>query len=181
MNIFFLSYSPIQSARFLADIHVGSKNTGGKMIVESTQMLANCYTTEQLAHAPKTKKGETRKYSYYNHCCSKWVRESIYNFNWLLEHAIEMVNEKMYRGGNLHFCHTFLDWCRNNPPNLNDPYNTTSLDLYQSITSPALAMPEIYKNNDPIVAYRRYYNEYKRNTIQMKWTRRDPPKWWYEN
>ena len=178
MNIFFLSYSSIESAQSLADIHVGSQNRGGKMIVESTQMLTNCYTPEQLCNAPKTQNGTIRKYSYYNHCCSKWVRESIHNFDWLLTHALEMVNEKIYRGGKLHFCHTFLNWCSDNKPDLNDPHNTTSLDLYTSITLPALAMPDEYKHNDPVQAYRNYYLNHKRHTIDMRWTKRNPPEWW---
>jgi hypothetical protein len=104
MNIFRLDPDPVASARMLADIHTGSKNRGGKMIVEATQMLANCYTLDQLNYAPKTKKGEVRKYSYYNHPCSKWTRASLDNFHWLLRHGIAMVEEKLYRGGKLHFC-----------------------------------------------------------------------------
>ena len=152
----------------LADIHVGSLNYGGKMIVESCQMLANCYSLEQLEFAPKTKKDTVRKHSYYNHRCSKWVRESIYNFDWLLTHAIEMVEEKLYRGGKLHFCIDFLTWCKLNEPNL----------PHINQTKPALAMPDEYKCDDPVESYRRYYTECKRNTIRMTWTKRQPPEWW---
>lgn len=168
MNIFFLDKNCVSAAHTLADIHVGSKNRGGKMIVESTQMLTNCYSLDQLLYAPKTKNGLVRKHSYYNHRCSKWVRNSIDNFEWLLGHALAMVQEKMYRGGNHHFCDTFLQWAKENVPNL--PQN--------GFTKPALAMPDEYKNDDPVIAYRKYYNEYKRNTIDMQWTRRKPPAWW---
>ena len=56
MNIFWLDNDPQIAAQMLADIHVGSKNRGGKMIVESAQMLGNCYSLEQLLDAPYTKK-----------------------------------------------------------------------------------------------------------------------------
>lgn len=152
----------------MADIHVGSKNRGGKMIVEATQMLANCYSTDQLNNAPRTQKGDIRKYSYYNHPCSKWTRKSLANFDWLLKHSQEMVQEKIYRGGNLHFCKTFLDWCMENQPNIPD----------DGWTDPAQAMAPQYIDVDPVKAYRNYYYYNKNKMIELIWTRREKPDWW---
>jgi len=58
MNIFCIDKDPIQSAKWLCDQHVN------KMVLESAQMVANCFSHEVLAEAPKTKKGTPRKYSY---------------------------------------------------------------------------------------------------------------------
>lgn len=151
----------------LADIHVGCHNKGGKMIVESAQLLANCYSADQLKIAPLTQKGNVRKYSYYNHPCSKWVRQSYYHFEWLLIHAIEMVEEKMYRDGGLHFCYHFINWCYNNSPNLPDVKPLT----------PALAMPDIYKKNNPVESYRDYYRYDKLPKLGLTWTNRERPNW----
>lgn len=74
MNIFYLDEDPIQAASYLCDIHVR------KMIVESSQLLANAYSVEQLKLAPVTQSGKVRKYSYYNHPCSIWVRSSTNHF-----------------------------------------------------------------------------------------------------
>lgn len=170
MNIFYLDEDPIVSAHYLIDIHVGSQNCGGKMIVESCQMLANCYSTEELSKAPLTKSGKTRKYSYFNHPCSIWVRQSIDNFDWLLSHAEEMIKEKIFRGGMEHFCVKLLQWCRENPP---------SLKL--GFTNPALAMPEEHKTKNPVESYRSYYRT-KRLTKAGKrmdvWTKRGRPNWY---
>ena len=137
------------------------------MIVESCQMLANCYSQSELETAPKTKKGTVRKHSYFNNPCSIWTRKSLSNFNWLLIHALEMVQEKMYRNGKHHFCDSFLHWCKDKEPNLKDI----------GFTFPAQAMPDIYRSPDPVKAYRDYYKFYKMKNISMKWTKREKPYW----
>ena len=171
MNIFALDKDPVKATEYMIDVHVGSKSAGGKMIVESSQLLANAYTLDELLDAPFTQKNQPRKHSYIHHPSSKWVIASLDNFNWLLLHAQAMIKEKLYRGGNLHSCYEFLDWCSQNTPNL------PSVGL----TPFALAMPEEYKQNDPIQAYRDYYMGDKQYNTSGKWmmiyTNRDYPKW----
>lgn len=77
-------------------------------------MLANCFCSDDLENAPKTKKGTTRKHSYYNHPCSKWVRESLGNYMWLVGYALELENERLARGFNPHFSFSFIKWCQDN-------------------------------------------------------------------
>lgn len=57
MNIFVTDSNPTQAARNLCEKHIG-----GKMLVESAQMLANCFSLDDLVNAPKTKTGNVRKY-----------------------------------------------------------------------------------------------------------------------
>jgi len=167
MNIFILDEDPKIAAQMLCDKHTGSKNAGGKMIVESAQMLANCYPLERLAKSdcPFTKTGNPRKHSYLHHPCSQWVMASQTNFEWLLEHALEMVQEKIYRGGNLHFSSHFINWCNVIRPTF----------AINGFTQPALAMPDFYKKGDPVRSYRAYYigEKYKIAT----WTVRQIPEW----
>jgi hypothetical protein len=169
VNIFYLSSSPVVSAQYLIDKHVN------KMITESSQMLANCYPLRRLQEAPKTQKGEFRKYSHVHHPCSKWVLKSKQNFNWLLEHALAMYDEKVYRTQKGHFCLGFISWCIENPPEMSDI----------GFTSPAQAFKEKYHHlinlNDPISAYRNFYivdKRFDKNGKRMDfYTKRNRPEW----
>ena len=175
LNIFFLHEDPVISARWLIDRHVAN----GKMIVESSQMLANCYLPSQLNRddCPKTQKGESRTYGYYNHCCSKWIRESLSNFNWLLEHAQEMGRARMYRTGKDHFSIKFINWCANNTPNIKDI----------GLTKPAMAFnncDQFKDENNITLSYKKFYVFDKRfdkkgNKMDF-YTKRERPKFWEE-
>jgi hypothetical protein len=174
VNIFFLSSCPHLAAQALADVHVGSgpnqygKRFGGKMIIESGQMLANAYSLDRLAEqdCPRTKKGTDRKHSYIHHPCSKWAIESLTNWEWLLEHAKELVREKQYRGGDRHFTADFIDWAGDNFPSLPDT----------GFTPPALAMPEDYVTDSFVESYRNYYRQDKVG-LGLTWTKRNKPEW----
>ena len=108
MNIFCIDKDPIQSAKWLCDQHCN------KMVLESAQMVANCFSEEVLESAPKTKKGTTRKYSYWKHPCSIWARETLGNLDWLLRHSLAMEVERLDRGFNPHFSVEFLEWALDN-------------------------------------------------------------------
>jgi len=88
------------------------------MQIESAILLQHCFSNETLKSAPPTKKGTPRKSGkgYFNHPCSVWTRESKANFQWLVEHALEMFNERDYRwpSSSAHFTKTFIEWCRDN-------------------------------------------------------------------
>lgn len=109
MNIFCIDQDPIQSAKWLCDQHCN------KMVLESAQMVANCFTLETLESAPKTQKGTARKHSYYKHPCSIWARETFGNMRWLLEHALAMEVERLDRGFKPHFSAEFLHWAFDHP------------------------------------------------------------------
>lgn len=177
MNIFFLSYDPKQAAEFLVDKHVN------KMILESCQMLANCYSEKMLSRedCPRTKKGTIRKYSYYNHPCSVWVRKSHGNFYWLLKHANAIIEEKKYRDNKRHFCESFVKWCWKNSPD--------SIEYNSELTLPAQCFSTYghLKSDsglfvDIIKAYRKFYTLDKKFDKSGKrmdiWTKRKRPFWW---
>lgn len=162
MNIFVIDSNPRISAQHLVDRHVV------KMILESAQILSNCFTLERLAEldCPRTQKGTVRKHSYPNHPCCKWVKESKFNMLWLINHAIAMDIERMerFKKDIPHFSTDFIKWCAINiddsivPDNIPTPF--------------AQAMPKEYQNTDPVVAYRNYYREGKKHL--HKWTRNKP-------
>jgi len=121
MNIFVLDSNPKKAARLMCDKHIRSK-----MIIESGQMLAYCFTTEQLEHpdCPRTATGQPRKQAkrHRNHPCSKWVVESKANMKWLINHALEMCDERLRRWpGKEHFTRSFIEWCDSNIENSHIP------------------------------------------------------------
>lgn len=161
MNIFFLSENPYEAARFMVDRH----SAYGKMICESASMLANCFSDKQLALAPPTQTGKIRGWSWYNHPCSKWVRESYNNYLWLLDHAFALIVERYHRTGKGHYTTPFINWCSNNQP--------VNINGSGKLTYPALAMPDYCKKDCPVESYRNYYNKEKRHLFS--WTKRDIP------
>lgn len=169
MNIFVLDYNPNESARHMVDSHVMSK-----MIVESCQILSNCFTDEQLSHrlCPRTQKETARQHSYPHHPCCKWAQESKSNMMWIISNALSMGVERAARWSIVHpntvcsnhFSMQFIHWCEKN------------INLSQVpkgyLTPFAQAMPDEYKSPDPVVAYRNYYKHGKKHL--HKWIQNKP-------
>ena len=171
MNIFYIDEDPTVAAQSLIDIHVN------KMIVETAQLLANCYSLDKLKDAPKTQTGNIRGYSHVNHPCTKWVKSSEDNFVWLVSHGLALCHEKIFRTSNEHFTYAFINWCANNIADLPDI----------GLTTPALAFnqyPEFQDYSNPVESYRKYYTNCKRVDKNGKkidiYTRRARPTWFPE-
>lgn len=136
MNIFVLDEDPCISAIHLHNRHIV------KMILESAQMLS---TTINILE--KRKDENLLKPSFINHPCTKWVRESKENYIWLLNHFKALLEEYTYRYNRIHLYNDLIDVFENIPNNFSQ----------YSLTPFAQAMPEPFKHNDSILAYRRYY------------------------
>ncbi len=151
MNIFVLDEDPEKCARYHADTHVI------KMTLESAQML--CTAHQILGNDPPYRK------THANHPCSKWVRESLENYRWLLRLGEELLTEYTYRYDKIHESTQVIAWCRNFLPQLPEI----------GVTNRPQAMDEKYKSSDPVYAYRKYYRKEKGDIA--KWTGRDVPDW----
>jgi hypothetical protein len=173
MNIFVLSYNPIQAAQAHCDKHVV------KMLLESTQLLwtAQHVATEgripDLETAPTTKNGNRHGYAptHRNHPCAIWVRRCLANYLWLCDLADALAAEYHYRWPartEPHACEAHVDWLRAHPP---------PLPTGGSITPFAQAMPDTFKARIAPVAYRAYYTGDKAARGLLRYTRRDPPSW----
>jgi len=151
MNIFVLSENPKEAARMQCDKHVI------KMILESAQMLCIVFSQNEAPY----------KHTHVNHPCTKWARESYKNYQWLLSHAFELCNEYTLRYGKIHKCQTIIQWCSDN----------VNKSLFNKIeqTPFAQAMPDKYKQNDTVSAYRNYYLNEKMKFA--KWKNNDKPDW----
>ena len=151
MNIFVVDNDPEIAALQLCDKHVV------KMILESAQMLCSAFENGEAPY----------KRSFYNHPCTKWARESQANYESLLTHAYELCEEYFNRYGKIHKSLDAIDWCDNNYHKLNLPN--------VGLTTFAQAMPDEYKNDNAVKAYRDYYNGEK--SYFAKWTNQLVPDW----
>ena len=152
MNIFIVNSNPVIAAQELCDKHVV------KMILESAQMLCSAFENGEAPY----------RRAYYNHPCTKWVRESQANYEWLLEHAYALCDEYFYRYDKSHKSIHAIAWCSN---------NSQRLDLNQEIglTPFTQAMPDEYKSDDTVQAYQDYYNGEK--SYFAKWKKTRIPEW----
>jgi hypothetical protein len=186
MNIFILHEDPKEAAIMHCERHIL------KMIIEHTQMLATTYyhtidihrkkeIAENQEKVKKLFKGFPRKdedgndkpyaITHVNHPCTVWTRESLTNFNWLLDCTKYMCEEFTYRYGGKHSVEFIIDWMYENPPNLKDI----------GLTEFAQAMPDVYKSDSATEAYRKYY-AFKTTYMKVHWKLEDRiPNWWNES
>jgi len=165
VNIFVLHNNPSIAADMLCDKHVP------KMVVESAQMMASaCIRHGASPNAmPKTKAGTPYKGGYHNHPCTIWAGESRDNYFWLANHASRLCSEYEFRfGGCEHACKRPIYL-------MADKLNNLIPD--GGMTPFAQAMPDEYKSDDAVSAYRNYY--FCEKAAFAKWDRgRDAPLWW---
>ena len=155
MNIFVLSYDPCQAARWHCDKHIP------KMCVELYQQLGSALrrygaTDKEM---PLTKSGTPLKGGYHNHPCTKWVGDSLTNWEWAWHHARALFAEFHVRFHKRHFCEAGLQDLAKVERGLKIPKG--------ELTPFALAMPDEHKTDDAVESYRSYY---KTKTF-AKWER----------
>lgn len=154
INIFILDNDPCIAAVSLCDKHLV------KMILESAQMLCSPYEPNFAPY----------KRTHYNHPCSIWARECRENYDWLCEHALALCEEYTRFYGRRHKSEDVIDWCIRNAYIL-------GLPRLGARTPFAQAMPDEYKKEDAVAAYRGYYIGEKADLA--KWNNgRKAPDWW---
>jgi len=157
MNIFFLDRLPETSAQMLCDKHVP------KMLLETCQMLSTAYQRHMGEHE------ELYKPAYPKHPMTIWTGDSKANFDWAFDHAVEISNQYAKRFNNSHKSHIILQV-------LEDEYVGIP-DI--GFTTPPQCMPDEYKCDNYIEAYRKYYWNEKR--YFAKWAKGiESPQWWLD-
>jgi hypothetical protein len=169
MNIFYLSHKPSRCARWHCDKHVV------KMILDTTQLLYTAHwvlsVTPDFTTAPYRMNTHERGYlSIKNkkHPCAIWVRQSLDNYVWLCQLGIALCQEYRHRYGakKEHSCEKHIMWLYEFPPPELEPTGWTL---------PPMAMPEEYRNKNPLIAYRAYYRVGKKHILT--YTKRNQPHW----
>lgn len=159
MNIFFLSQSPKQAAKYYVDKHY-------KIVLEIAQMMS---TAVRL----KTEVDGIYRITHKNHPTSIWLRNSFENFYWAYDHAHYLVEEFTRRGFKKHkslevirVCSKFVEFENYDltPPFLSITPGRQSVDWEDAVSS-----------------YRKYYMEYKsvdkNGKSMLKWTNAKKPEW----
>ena len=177
MNIFYVNESPIDAAQALVDKHVV------KMILESAQLLSTAHRFldgEEIEGQSKTGRKARRwklfdaredvlyQATHINHPSAVWCRQSIENYNWLVDHFYELGFEYTHRYGKIHKCFQsdFAYMLQSPPKNLKEYFWTPM---------PSCMAEEYIISEDPLTNYRNYYIIGKSNL--HKWTNRQPPEW----
>lgn len=154
MNIFILDNDINKNVQYYVDKHVV------KMLLEHTQILSTVCRQSGLDAGYKA--------THIHHPCVKWAAASIDNFNYLVDLNKALHLEWQYRYkhpvNKLHKSYAvMLELPQPSLPNL-------------GLTPFAQAMPEQYKDEDAVKAYRTYY---KNDKIHLaNWKNREIPYWW---
>lgn len=144
MNIFFLDTDPETAAVMQCDKHIV------KMPLETAQMLCAVYH----------RYGEPAPYklTHANHPSTRWAGDSAENYRWLWDHGMALCEEYTHRYGKVHACRKILEAVQFPPAGIPDI----------GFTVVPQAMPDQYKNVNPIQAYRNYYINEKHSIATWK-------------
>jgi hypothetical protein len=154
MNIFYVQTDPKLAAKDLCDEHIL------KMGIETAQLLCTAHW--------ETGKEAPYKRTHKNHPSAIWARQSIQHYRWLVDHGLEIIQEFTARYGKDHKTRTVLEWCKQNEPTLPDT----------NFVAPPQAMPEEYKNEDTVTAYRTFYIKDKVAQKGLGWRKlNNTPSW----
>lgn len=153
MNIFVLDNDPRRAAKFHVDRHIV------KMPLETAQLLCSVH------HMSGTTSTIPYRLTHKNHPCSIWARQSLSNYKWLCKLGLELCYEYTHRYGKVHKCQAVIEWCEENLPNVVD----------NGLTPFVQAMPDKFKDRDPVAAYRGYYIGEKNHLFS--WKNRELPSW----
>lgn len=176
MNIFVVNPNPVYAAHELCDKHVV------KMIVESCQMLSTAHrvldgtpTVELSKNNRKVRRWILKdgirnntlcKATMVNHPCTKWVMKTDANYRWLYEHTLGLLDAYRHRYGKVHSMLSLM------PILIQVPDNITK----GTLTPFAQAMPDKYRCENAVNAYRNYYIGEKSRFA--KWRCGEVPAWY---
>jgi hypothetical protein len=168
MNLFILSLFPKEVAMFMMDKHIV------KIILEAVQMLCSARrvllpTDDETTNAP------LYKLAHKNHPVTIWCRMSRENFIWTLDLVDEMHKEWRFRYNHpetkFHKSYLVAQYLRTCIPD-------ACVFPEQRLTPFAQAMPDQYKHEDAVVAYRNYYMSEEKQKIATWNKKREAPAWY---
>ena len=176
MNIFYVDEDPMDAAQSLVDKHVV------KMILESAQLLSTAHRVlDGVETEGQSKTGrKARRWKLFdaredviyqathiNHPSAVWCRHSVKNYDWLVDHFYSLMREYTHRYGKTHKCYGEISYMLQSPPHKLKDWDWTPM--------PSCMAEEYIISEDPIINYRNYYREGKKNL--HKWTNRIQPEW----
>jgi hypothetical protein len=110
------------------------------------------------------------KQAHLNHPCTKWIRESGANYRWAWHLYHELLVEFKKRRGKYHKSGELLHDLAHTPHGMPEI----------GLTPFPQAMPDEYKQQDAVEAYRAYYMGDKAAFAKWEWPTAQTPRWWSE-
>ena len=161
MNIFFLDSNIEKCAQYHVDKHVVKQRLELAQLACTAHHVLGDIDSSKIPYKPTHK----------NHPSAIWVRESLFNYNYIVNLGLALCEEMRHRFNTPHQkTEEVLLWLKENPIQVNDCF----------MSKPKLAVGEkIIENDDywnyAVDNYRKYYRE----TIQhlFKWSNRETPEW----
>jgi len=168
MNLFIISRSVQECVEAMFDKHIS------KIILEAVQMLCTAKLLVSSVCEEPEDNIKLYKTTHKNHPVSIWVRTSLENYMWTLDLIDAMHTEWKYRydhpASKEHNSYIVAKYLRKYAPKA-DEFPSTGL------TSFAQAMPDEYKCEDAVEAYRQYYQSPEKQKIAT-WKKRGVPAWY---
>ena len=166
MNLFILSLIQKEIAQYMMDKHVS------KILLEAVQMLCSA---KRVLDPTDEVNDRIYKLAHKNHPVTIWCRTSRENFVWVLDLIEELHSEWKYRYGHpetkFHKAYLVSLILRENIPN-------EEKFVVQGLTPFAQAMPDKYKSEDAVEAYRNYYMSEEKQKIASWKKKREKPYWY---
>ena len=166
MNLFILSLIQKEIAEYMMDKHIS------KILLEAVQMLCSA---KRILDPDDESNERIYKLAHKNHPVTIWCRKSKANFIWTLDLVEELHKEWKYRYGHpetkMHKSYIVSLYLRENIPN-------DSKFEEKDLTPFALAIPDRYKTDDPVLSYRNYYMSEEKQKIASWKKLREKPDWY---
>lgn len=163
MNIFVLDERPELAASYACDKHVV------KQILETAQLLSTAHHMLDGEDIRLKLKPLIYKSTHKNHPCSIWARENVANYSWLAIYGELLCFEYTRRYQKTHKTEKLMKML-----SMYVPKNITTKPIKR--TPFPQCMPDEYKNDDVVEAYRAYYIGEKRSFA--RWKNGNIPEWY---
>lgn len=161
MNIFFLDSNIEKCAQYHVDKHVVKQRLELAQLACTAHHILGDIESSKIPYKPTHK----------NHPSAIWVRESLFNYMYVVNLGLELCKEMRHRFNTPHQkTEEVLLWLKENPIQVNDCF----------MSKPKLAVGEkIIEIDDywnyAVDNYRKYYRETKQHLF--KWSNRETPEW----
>ena len=155
MNIFVLDKDTQKAAQYHCDKHVV------KMILESVQIISTVASFYNIETPYKP--------THVNHPCVIWASSSYHNLEWLWDLTVELNKEYLFRYEKAHHKSVIK------VADFNLINKLIKVLPQTDFTYPPQCMPEEYRQENVVQAYRDYYSFGKKHL--HKWTKREEPEW----
>ena len=163
MNIFYFDHDPVVAAQ------AQPSKMLVKMVLETAQVLSGAH--RKLDGDGYADSHNLYKLTHTNHPSSIWARETSENYLWLYRHFIALCEEYTERYFRVHLSET----------KLRDALAQIPFNIPVAKQTPITqAMPDKYKNEDGVLAYRQYCT-YEKAYANWDNAPHRKPDWWRED